>query len=86
MTEVSKATRFHAVSWWGSVMGLGNPARSARLSLPGDTQVRRYPRPAQHHSTADRAGSTSPGCKAYTWRFNERASRTFRRPANRPLA
>jgi hypothetical protein len=23
MTEVSKATRFHAVSWWGSVMGLG---------------------------------------------------------------
>ena len=23
MTEVSKATRFHAVSWWGSVLGLG---------------------------------------------------------------
>ena len=22
-TEVSKATRFHAVSWWGSVLGLG---------------------------------------------------------------
>ncbi len=23
MTEVSQATRFHAVSWWGSVLGLG---------------------------------------------------------------
>ena len=23
MTEVAKATRFHAVSWWGSVLGLG---------------------------------------------------------------
>lgn len=23
MTEVGKATRFHAVSWWGSVLGLG---------------------------------------------------------------
>jgi hypothetical protein len=23
MTEVSKATRFHAVSWWGPVLGLG---------------------------------------------------------------
>jgi hypothetical protein len=23
MTEVRKATRFHAVSWWGSVLGLG---------------------------------------------------------------
>ncbi len=23
MTEVGNATRFHAVSWWGSVLGLG---------------------------------------------------------------
>ncbi len=64
MTEVSKATRFHAVSWWGSSWVWESCSKRSAISswrYASPTTSR----PVQHHSAADRAGSISPRRKAY---------------------
>lgn len=86
MTEVSQATRFHAVSWWGSVLGLGILLGALGYHF---LEMRKFDDIQAQLNTIQQQlapGSSSPRSKASTWQFDERAARAFRSPDERPLA